>query len=113
MYEGFFFLTFLKVIYSTNSIVIGKAFGSCSKAKMDFKSMKNYLYWLYCQFELITCSYLMEPWEKLLFYTFNISMLVMISYTAYIFIPVHISTAFQFFLHLLGNQHENAVSIVK
>uniref|UniRef100_A0A493T604 Serine palmitoyltransferase small subunit B n=1 Tax=Anas platyrhynchos platyrhynchos TaxID=8840 RepID=A0A493T604_ANAPP len=66
---------------------------------MDFKSMKYYLYWLYCQFELITCSYLMEPWEKILFYTFNITMLVMISYTAYLFIPVHISTAFQFFLY--------------
>ncbi|KAK1208555.1 SPTSB palmitoyltransferase, partial [Pygoscelis papua] len=80
---------------------------------MDIKSMKNYIYWLYCQFELITCSYLMEPWEKLLFYTFNITMLVMVLYTAYIFVPVHISTAFQFFLHLFGNQHENTISIVK
>ncbi|PKK23580.1 serine palmitoyltransferase small subunit B [Columba livia] len=80
---------------------------------MDIKSMKSYLYWLYCQFELITCSYLMEPWEKLLFYTFNISMLVMVLYTAYIFVPVHLSTAFQFFWHLFGNQQENTVSIVK
>ncbi|NXT73566.1 SPTSB palmitoyltransferase, partial [Zapornia atra] len=80
---------------------------------MDIKSMKNYLYWLYYQFELITCSYLMEPWEKLLFYTFNITMLVTVLYTAYIFVPVHISTAFQFFLQLFVNHHENTVSIVK
>ncbi|XP_061227644.1 serine palmitoyltransferase small subunit B-like [Neopsephotus bourkii] len=80
---------------------------------MDIKSMKNYLYWLFCQFELITCSYLMEPWEKVLFYTFNITMLFMVLYTAYIYVPIHISTAFQFCLHVLGNQHENAVSIVK
>ncbi|KFP00948.1 serine palmitoyltransferase small subunit B-like [Calypte anna] len=80
---------------------------------MDFKGMKNYLYWLYCQFELITCSYLMEPWEKLLFYTFNITMLVTILYTAYIFIPAHISMALQFFWHFFGNQHENTVSVVK
>ncbi|KFR15016.1 serine palmitoyltransferase small subunit B [Opisthocomus hoazin] len=80
---------------------------------MDIKSMKNCLYWLYCQFELITCSYLMEPWEKLLFYTFNITVLLLLSYTAYVFVPAHISTAFQFFLYLFGNQHENTVSIVK
>ncbi|XP_057277815.1 serine palmitoyltransferase small subunit B-like [Pezoporus wallicus] len=80
---------------------------------MDIKNMKNYLYWLFCQFELITCSYLMEPWEKVLFYTFNITVLLMVLYTAYIYVPIHISTAFQFCLHILGNQHENAVSIVK
>ncbi|NXD72511.1 SPTSB palmitoyltransferase, partial [Eolophus roseicapillus] len=80
---------------------------------MDIKNMKNYLYWLFCQFELITCSYLMEPWEKVLFYTFNITMLFMVLYTAYIYVPTHISMAFQFCLHLFGNQHENAVSIVK
>uniref|UniRef100_A0A8B9IWB8 Serine palmitoyltransferase small subunit B n=1 Tax=Amazona collaria TaxID=241587 RepID=A0A8B9IWB8_9PSIT len=80
---------------------------------MDIKNLKNYLYWLFCQFELITCSYLMEPWEKVLFYTFNIAMLFMVLYTAYIYVSIHISTAFQFCLHLLGNQHENAVSIVK
>ncbi|XP_031459574.1 serine palmitoyltransferase small subunit B-like [Phasianus colchicus] len=80
---------------------------------MDIKSMKNYLYWLFCQFELITCSYLMEPWEKVLFYTFNVTMLVMLAYTAYIIFPVHISMAFQFCLHLFGSQHENTVSVVK
>ncbi|NXG29831.1 SPTSB palmitoyltransferase, partial [Dromaius novaehollandiae] len=80
---------------------------------VDIKSMKNYLYWLYCQFELITCVCLMEPWEKLLFYSFNIALLVVIIYTAHLFIPAHISMAFQFFLHLLGNQPENTVSVVK
>ncbi|XP_032302544.1 serine palmitoyltransferase small subunit B-like [Coturnix japonica] len=80
---------------------------------MDIKSMKSYLYWLYCQFELITCSYLMEPWEKVLFYGFNVTMLVMVAYTAYIFFPVHISTAFQFCLPLFGSQRENTVSVVK
>ncbi|XP_025917376.1 serine palmitoyltransferase small subunit B-like [Apteryx rowi] len=81
--------------------------------KVDIKSMKNYLYWLYCQYELITCSYLMEPWEKLLFYSFNVAVLVMIIYTAYLFIPAQISMAFQFFLRLLGNQPENSASVMK
>ncbi|NXY92537.1 SPTSB palmitoyltransferase, partial [Alcedo cyanopectus] len=80
---------------------------------MDIKSTKYYLYWLFCQFELITCSYLMEPWEKLLFYTFNLAMLATLLYTAYIFVPGHLCSAAQFFWHFFGNQHENAVSIVK
>ncbi|NXS57540.1 SPTSB palmitoyltransferase, partial [Brachypteracias leptosomus] len=80
---------------------------------MDIKSIKNYLYWLFCQFELITCSYLMEPWEKLLFYTFNLTMLATVFYTAYTFIPAHVSTAFQLFLNFFGDQHENTVSVVK
>ncbi|KFP80036.1 Serine palmitoyltransferase small subunit B [Acanthisitta chloris] len=80
---------------------------------MDIKSTKNYLYWLFCQFELITCSYLMEPWEKLLFYSFNITMLVMFLYTTYIFAAAHVITAFQFFWHFLGTQHENSVSVLK
>ncbi|NXW65119.1 SPTSB palmitoyltransferase, partial [Eurystomus gularis] len=80
---------------------------------MDIKSTKNYLYWLYCQFELITCSYLMEPWEKLLFYTFNITMLATVLYATYTFVPGHVSMAFQLLLRFFGNQHENTVSIVK
>lgn len=80
---------------------------------MDIKGMRNYLYWLYCQFELITCSYLMEPWEKLLFYTFNVAMLVTVLYAAYTFVSGHLSTAFQFFWDSFGDQHENTVSIVK
>ncbi|NXL95552.1 SPTSB palmitoyltransferase, partial [Alectura lathami] len=80
---------------------------------MDIKRVKYNLYWLFCQFELITCSYLMEPWEKVLFYTFNSAVVVMLLYTAYIFFAVHLGTAFQSFLHLLGNQHENTVSVVK
>ncbi|NXO01792.1 SPTSB palmitoyltransferase, partial [Rhinopomastus cyanomelas] len=80
---------------------------------MDIKSMKYYVYWLFCQFELITCSYLMEPWEKVLFYTFNIAVLLAVPYAAYLFVCSHISTAFQFFSYFFGNQHENTVSVMK
>ncbi|NXD09675.1 SPTSB palmitoyltransferase, partial [Nothocercus nigrocapillus] len=80
---------------------------------VDIKSMTNYLYWLYCQYELITCSYLMEPWEKVLFYTVNVAALMTLAYTAYLFVPARISGAFCFVLHLLGNQPENTVSIMK
>ncbi|NXM37157.1 SPTSB palmitoyltransferase, partial [Oxyruncus cristatus] len=80
---------------------------------MDVKSTKNFVFWLFCQFELITCSYLMEPWEKVLFYSFNISMVGMLFYTTYVCVAAHASTALQFLWNLLGNPHENAVSVVK
>ncbi|NXA31159.1 SPTSB palmitoyltransferase, partial [Eudromia elegans] len=80
---------------------------------VDIKSLTYYLYWLYCQYELITCSYLMEPWEKVLFYTAHVATVVPLTYAAYLFIPAHISGAFHFFLHLLGNQPESTVSIMK
>ncbi|NWU12295.1 SPTSB palmitoyltransferase, partial [Cephalopterus ornatus] len=80
---------------------------------MDVKSTKNFVFWLFCQFELITCSYLMEPWEKVLFYSFNVSMVGMLFYTAYVCAAAHVSTALQCLWNLLGNQQENAVSVVK
>ncbi|NXN18180.1 SPTSB palmitoyltransferase, partial [Indicator maculatus] len=81
---------------------------------MDMKSLKSYLYWLYCQFELITCSYLMEPWEKVLFHSFNVAMLLAVLYSAYVFVPGHVSTALQFLLHLFGKQQDNQhVPVVK
>ncbi|NWS14916.1 SPTSB palmitoyltransferase, partial [Pachyramphus minor] len=80
---------------------------------MDVKSTKNFVFWLFCQFELITCSYLMEPWEKVLFYSFNLSMVGMLFYTTYVCAAAHVSTGLQFLWNLLGNQHENAVSVVK
>uniref|UniRef100_A0A8C0UCH1 Serine palmitoyltransferase small subunit B n=1 Tax=Cyanistes caeruleus TaxID=156563 RepID=A0A8C0UCH1_CYACU len=59
---------------------------------MDVKSTPSYLYWLFCQFELITCSYLMEPWEKVLFYSFNLAMLGLLLYTTYVCcFPINIS----------------------
>ncbi|NXP19514.1 SPTSB palmitoyltransferase, partial [Scytalopus superciliaris] len=76
---------------------------------MDMRSTKDYVFWLFCQFELITCSYLMEPWEKVLFYSFNTCMVGMLLYTTY----AHAGTALQLLWHCLGIQQENAGSAVK
>ncbi|NWW09136.1 SPTSB palmitoyltransferase, partial [Oreocharis arfaki] len=81
---------------------------------MDVKrSTPSYLYWLFCQFELITCSYLMEPWEKVLFYSFNLAMAGLLLYTAYVCLAFHLSSAFQLLGSFLGNPRENALSVVK
>ncbi|NXS11494.1 SPTSB palmitoyltransferase, partial [Neodrepanis coruscans] len=79
---------------------------------MDVKSTRNYLYWLFCQFELITCSYLMEPWEKVLFYTFNLSLLLTLLYTTYIFVSVQLSSALHLLWHFPANQHSNPTTSV-
>ncbi|NWI78646.1 SPTSB palmitoyltransferase, partial [Dryoscopus gambensis] len=81
---------------------------------MDVKrSTPSYLYWLFCQFELITCSYLMEPWEKLLFYSFNLAMAGLLLYAAYVCLAFHLRSASQLLGSLLGNPRENALSVVK
>ncbi|NWW80764.1 SPTSB palmitoyltransferase, partial [Climacteris rufus] len=80
---------------------------------MDVKSTPSYLYWLFCQFELITCSYLMEPWEKVLFYSFNLAMAGLLLYAAYACLAVQLSSSLQLLWHLLGHPQQNALSGVK
>ncbi|NXC27765.1 SPTSB palmitoyltransferase, partial [Xiphorhynchus elegans] len=80
---------------------------------MDLRSTKNYVFWLFCQFELITCSYLMEPWEKVLFYSFNLAMVGTLLYTTYACVAAHASPALQLLWHCLSSPQENSVSAVK
>ncbi|NWI47389.1 SPTSB palmitoyltransferase, partial [Picathartes gymnocephalus] len=80
---------------------------------MDVRSTPSSLYWLFCQFELITCSYLMEPWEKVLFYSFNLAMVGLLLYAAYVCVLLHASSAFQLLCSFLGSPRENALSAVK
>uniref|UniRef100_A0A674INB2 Serine palmitoyltransferase small subunit B n=1 Tax=Terrapene triunguis TaxID=2587831 RepID=A0A674INB2_9SAUR len=69
---------------------------------MAVKRLMTYLYWLYYQYKLITCSELMVPCEKLVFYTVIVPMFAVIVYTVYIFITMQINLAFRFFLLVFG-----------
>ena len=40
---------------------------------MDIKRVKDYIYWLYYQYLLITCSYALEPWEQSMFHTIMVT----------------------------------------
>ncbi|KGL75424.1 Serine palmitoyltransferase small subunit B, partial [Tinamus guttatus] len=53
--------------------------------------------WLYFQYLLITCSYVLEPWERSMFDTILVTVLAMVLYTAYVFVPIHVRLAFEFF----------------
>ncbi|KFO91744.1 Serine palmitoyltransferase small subunit B, partial [Buceros rhinoceros silvestris] len=53
--------------------------------------------WLYYQYLLVTCSYVLEPWERSMFHTITVTVFAMVVYTAYVFVPIHVRLAFQFF----------------
>uniref|UniRef100_A0A8C3J7W8 Serine palmitoyltransferase small subunit B n=6 Tax=Neoaves TaxID=3078114 RepID=A0A8C3J7W8_9CHAR len=82
------------------------------KLKMDIKRVKDYIYWLYYQYLLITCSYVLEPWEQSMFHTIIVTVFAMVVYTAYVFVPIHVRLAFEFFSQIFGGQPESTVSIV-
>ncbi|XP_061227649.1 serine palmitoyltransferase small subunit B isoform X1 [Neopsephotus bourkii] len=82
------------------------------KLKMDIKHVKDYIYWLYYQYLLITCSYVLEPWERSMFHTITVTVFAMVVYTAYVFVPIHVRLAFEFFSQLFGGQPESTVSIM-
>lgn len=67
------------------------------------KNVKDYFYWMYYQFLLITCCIDMEPWEQALLHAGLVTITTMLLFTAYVFIPMHLRLAFRFFLQLLVN----------
>lgn len=76
------------------------------------KSVWDYFYWLYWQYQLITCAYLFDTWERIILHSFIISVLVMMIYTAYIY-TLRICLILKFFLYLPGNELESNVYIMK
>ncbi|OCT78649.1 serine palmitoyltransferase small subunit B-like isoform X1 [Xenopus laevis] len=82
------------------------------KAKMDVKHIKDYLSWLYYQYLLITCSYVLEPWEQSIFNTLLLTIIAMVIYSSYIFIPIHVQLAVEFFTIIFGGQHESTVAVM-
>uniref|UniRef100_A0A8B9VKH9 Serine palmitoyltransferase small subunit B n=3 Tax=Anatinae TaxID=2068716 RepID=A0A8B9VKH9_9AVES len=82
------------------------------KLKMDIKHVKDYIYWLYYQYLLITCSYVLEPWEQSMFHTITVTVFAMVVYTAYVFVPIHVRLAFEFFSQIFGGQPDSTVSVV-
>ncbi|XP_077344173.1 serine palmitoyltransferase small subunit B [Lithobates pipiens] len=79
---------------------------------MDVKYIKDYLSWLYYQYLLITCSYVLEPWEKTIFNTILLTAIAMVIYSSYVFIPIHVRLAMEFFSGIFGGQHESTMALM-
>ncbi|KAM4040785.1 serine palmitoyltransferase small subunit B [Anomaloglossus baeobatrachus] len=77
---------------------------------MDVKHIKDYLSWLYYQYLLITCSYVLEPWEQSIFNTVLLTAIAMMIYSSYVFIPIHVCLAVEFFSGIFGGQHESTMT---
>ncbi|XP_053451486.1 serine palmitoyltransferase small subunit B-like [Nycticebus coucang] len=76
---------------------------------MNFRHMKEYFSWLYYQYQIISCCSILEPWEQSMFNTILLTIFAMIvSYTAYVFIPTHIRLAWEFFSKMCG--YHSAIS---
>ncbi|ROL49821.1 serine palmitoyltransferase small subunit B isoform X1 [Megalobrama amblycephala] len=79
---------------------------------MDMKSMREYMGWLYYQYLLITGIYVLEPWEQSIFNTVLFTMVAMVIYTSYVFVPIHVRLALEFFFELVRGQPESTVALM-
>ena len=86
---------------------------SCHPAcKMNFKNLLEYLAWLYYQYLLITGIYVLEPWEKSIFNSILFSAIAMVIYTSYVFVPIHVRLALEFFSGIFGGQPESTMALM-
>ncbi|KAG7319555.1 hypothetical protein KOW79_016698 [Hemibagrus wyckioides] len=88
------------------------ASGKDKSRSMDVKNMREYMGWLYYQYLLITGIYVLEPWEKSIFNTVLFTMVAMVVYTSYVFVPIHVRLALEFFSGLCGEQPESTVALM-
>ncbi|KAF7218499.1 serine palmitoyltransferase small subunit B isoform X1 [Nothobranchius furzeri] len=85
----------------------------CEPARrMNFKNVREYLAWLYYQYLLITGIYVLEPWEKSIFNSVFFSAIAMVIYTSYVFVPIHVRLALEFFSGIFGGQNESTVALM-
>lgn len=80
--------------------------------RMSFKNMREYLAWLYYQYLLITGIYVLEPWEMSIFNSVFFSAIAMVIYTSYVFVPIHVRLALEFFSGIFGGQPESTVALM-
>ncbi|XDV31519.1 hypothetical protein PO909_002510 [Leuciscus waleckii] len=79
---------------------------------MEMKKMRENLGWLYYQYLLITGIYVLEPWEQSVFNTVLFTTVAMVIYTSYVFVPVHVRLALEFFSELVREQPESTVALM-
>ncbi|XP_043851345.1 serine palmitoyltransferase small subunit B [Dromiciops gliroides] len=77
---------------------------------MNIRYVKDYFAWLYYQYTIISCCAVLEPWERSMFNTILLTIVGMVVYTAYVFIPIHIRLAWEFFSEIFGDQSTASVS---
>ncbi|XP_065136085.1 serine palmitoyltransferase small subunit B, partial [Paramisgurnus dabryanus] len=72
--------------------------------RVNMKNIREYVGWLYYQYLLMTGIYVLEPWEKSIFNTVLFTMVAMVIYTSYVFVPIHVRLAMEFFSGLIQGE---------
>ncbi|XP_057207727.1 serine palmitoyltransferase small subunit B-like [Triplophysa rosa] len=80
--------------------------------RVNMKTMREYVSWLYYQYLLITGIYVLEPWEKSIFNAVLFTMVAMVVYTSYVFVPIHMRLALEFFSGLARGHLERTVALM-
>ncbi|AWO98922.1 putative serine palmitoyltransferase small subunit B-like [Scophthalmus maximus] len=94
-------------------LLAGHCCSACEPGgSMNFKNLREYLAWLYYQYLLITGIYVLEPWEKSLFNSILFSAIAMVIYTSYVFVPIHVLLALEFFSGIFGGQPESTMTLI-
>ncbi|XP_054263557.1 serine palmitoyltransferase small subunit A [Macrosteles quadrilineatus] len=55
--------------------------------KKMFNFLMNWLSYWYFQYELITCIYMFEPWEKKLLNGIIVMIISLVAYSSYMYLP--------------------------
>ncbi|XP_054651352.1 serine palmitoyltransferase small subunit B [Dunckerocampus dactyliophorus] len=80
--------------------------------RMNLKNLREYLAWLYYQYLLVTGIYVLEPWEKSIFNSVFVSAVAMVIYTSYVFVPIHVRLALEFFSGICGGQPASTMALM-
>ncbi|GAU91440.1 hypothetical protein RvY_03691 [Ramazzottius varieornatus] len=61
----------------------------------DKLSVFQRLRWLYFQFSLVTCTFMLDPWERRLADVCFLTVLAIVSYACYVYLPPYALQLFQ------------------
>ena len=61
------------------------------------RSLREWISLRWYQYKVNTALYMLEPWERMLFNSILLSILIMSMYTAYLFMPTYIHSAAKWF----------------
>uniref|UniRef100_A0A224XX54 Serine palmitoyltransferase small subunit B n=1 Tax=Panstrongylus lignarius TaxID=156445 RepID=A0A224XX54_9HEMI len=54
-----------------------------------FNNVRSTLAYWFLQYELVTCTYMFEPWEKLLFHTTTLFLISLVTYSSITYLPTY------------------------
>ncbi|KAJ8280332.1 hypothetical protein GJAV_G00053310 [Gymnothorax javanicus] len=100
------------MVCSFNRVAVGAilTIAQTRDGTVDYGDVGEFL--RFNKYLLITGIYVLEPWEQSIFNTIFFTMVAMVIYTSYVFVPIHVRLALEFFSGLCGGQEESTVALM-